>query len=138
DMASMTDREQGGRMTDIKTLASECRAAATAIAGSPTEAKNASSRAMADASSADEATILAANARDLEAASAKGIGSAMLDRLRSDASRSQGIAAAVREVAELPDPVGQVTRAYDRPNGIHVERVRVPLGVIAMIYEARP
>lgn len=125
-------------MTDIKTLALECRAAATAIAGLPTEAKNALLRAMADALLADEATILAANARDLEAASAKGIGSAMLDRLRLDASRLQGIAAAVREVAELPDPVGQVTRAYDRPNGIHVERVRVPLGVIAMIYEARP
>lgn len=125
-------------MTDIKTLALECRAAATAIAGLPTEAKNALLRAMADALLADEATILAANARDLEAASAKGIGSAMLDRLRLDASRLQGIAAAVREVAELPDPVGQVTRAYDRPNAIHVERVRVPLGVIAMIYEARP
>ncbi len=125
-------------MTDIKTLALECRDVATAIAGLPTEAKNALLRAMADALLADEAAILAANARDLEAASAKGIGSAMLDRLRLDASRLQCIAAAVREVAELPDPVGQVTRAYDRPNGIHVERVRVPLGVIAMIYEARP
>lgn len=100
--------------------------------------KNTLLRAMADALLADEAAILAANARDLEAASAKGIGSAMLDRLRLDAARLQGIAAAVREVADLPDPVGQVTRAYDRPNGIHVERVRVPLGVIAMIYEARP
>ncbi|NCT71893.1 MAG: glutamate-5-semialdehyde dehydrogenase [Xanthomonadaceae bacterium] len=125
-------------MTDIKTLALECRDAATVIAGLPTEAKNALLRAMADALLADEAAILAANVRDLEAASAKGIGSAMLDRLRLDASRLQGIAAAVREVAVLPDPVGQVTRAYDRPNGIHVERVRVPLGVIAMIYEARP
>ena len=112
--------------------------AATAIASLPTQAKNALLRAMADALLADEAVILAANARDIEAAAAKGIGSAMLDRLRLDTARLQGIAAAVREVAELPDPVGQVTRAYDRPNGIHVERVRVPLGVIAMIYEARP
>ncbi len=125
-------------MTDIKTLALQCRDAATAIASLPTEAKNALLRAMADALAADEAAILAANGRDLEAASAKGIGSAMLDRLRLDTARLQGIAAAVREVAELPDPVGQVTRAYDRPNGIHVQRVRVPLGVIAMIYEARP
>lgn len=125
-------------MTDIKTLALQCRDAATAIASLPTEAKNALLRAMADALLADEAVILAANARDIEAAAAKGIGSAMLDRLRLDTARLQGIAAAVREVAELPDPVGQVTRAYDRPNGIHVERVRVPLGVIAMIYEARP
>ncbi|WFC43450.1 glutamate-5-semialdehyde dehydrogenase [Pseudoxanthomonas sp. SE1] len=125
-------------MTDIKTLALQCRDAATAIAGLPTAAKNTLLRAMADALLADEGAILAANARDLEAAAAKGIGSAMLDRLRLDTARLQGIAAAVREVAELPDPVGQVTRAYDRPNGIHVERVRVPLGVIAMIYEARP
>jgi glutamate-5-semialdehyde dehydrogenase len=137
-MGSMTDREQGNRMTDIKTLALQCRDAATAIASLPAEAKNALLRAMADALLADEALILAANARDIEAAAAKGIGSAMLDRLRLDTARLQGIAAAVREVAELPDPVGQVTRAYDRPNGIHVERVRVPLGVIAMIYEARP
>ncbi|UOV05808.1 glutamate-5-semialdehyde dehydrogenase [Pseudoxanthomonas sp. F37] len=125
-------------MTDIKTLALQCRDASAAIASLPTEAKNALLRAMADALAADEAAILAANGRDLEAASAKGIGSAMLDRLRLDTARLQGIAAAVREVAELPDPVGQVTRAYDRPNGIHVQRVRVPLGVIAMIYEARP
>ena len=125
-------------MTDIKTLALQCRDAATAIASLPTQAKNALLRAMADALLADEAVILAVNARDIEAAAAKGIGSAMLDRLRLDTARLQGIAAAVREVAELPDPVGQVTRAYDRPNGIHVERVRVPLGVIAMIYEARP
>ena len=125
-------------MTDIKTLALQCRDASAAIASLPTEAKNALLRAMADALAADEAAILAANGRDLEAATAKGIGSAMLDRLRLDTARLQGIAAAVREVAELPDPVGQVTRAYDRPNGIHVQRVRVPLGVIAMIYEARP
>nr|WP_298152921.1 glutamate-5-semialdehyde dehydrogenase [uncultured Pseudoxanthomonas sp.] len=125
-------------MTDIKTLALQCRDASAAIASLPTEAKNALLRAMADALLADEAAILAANGRDLQAASAKGIGSAMLDRLRLDTARLQGIAAAVREVAELPDPVGQVTRAYDRPNGIHVQRVRVPLGVIAMIYEARP
>jgi len=125
-------------MTDIKTLALQCRDAATAIAGLPTAKKNTLLRTMADALLADEVAILAANARDLEAAAAKGTGSAMLDRLRLDASRLHGIASAVREVAELPDPVGQVTRAYDRPNGIHVERVRVPLGVIAMIYEARP
>ncbi len=125
-------------MTDIKTLALQCRDAAQAIATLPTDAKNALLRAMADALLADEAAILAANARDMEAAAAKGTGAAMLDRLRLDAKRLRGIADAVREVAELPNPVGQVTRAYDRPNGIHVERVRVPLGVIAMVYEARP
>lgn len=122
----------------ITQQALQCRDAAHAIASLPTEAKNALLQAMANALLADEAAILAANAKDIEAAEAKGIGTAMLDRLRLDGVRLQGIAAAVREVAELPDPVGQVTRAYDRPNGIHVERVRVPLGVIAMIYEARP
>ena len=122
----------------ITQQALQCRDAAHAIASLPTEAKNALLQTMADALLADEAAILAANAKDIEAAAAKGIGSAMLDRLRLDGARLQGIAGAVREVAELPDPVGQVTRAYDRPNGIHVERVRVPLGVIAMIYEARP
>ncbi|CAN7266373.1 glutamate-5-semialdehyde dehydrogenase [Pseudoxanthomonas sp. LjRoot143] len=122
----------------ITQQALQCRDAAHAIASLPTEAKNALLQAMADALLTDAAAILAANAQDIEAASAKGIGTAMLDRLRLDGVRLQGIAAAVREVAALPDPVGQVTRAYDRPNGIHVERVRVPLGVIAMIYEARP
>ncbi len=124
--------------SDIKTLALQCRDAAHAVAGLGTDAKNALLDAMAAALQADAAAILAANAEDLAAAAAKGTGSAMLDRLRLDDKRLAGIAAALREVAALPDPVGQVTRAYDRPNGIHVERVRVPLGVIAMIYEARP
>lgn len=124
--------------SDIKTLALQCRDAAHAVAGLDTDAKNALLDAMAAALQADAAAILAANAEDLAAAAAKGTGSAMLDRLRLDDKRLAGIAAALREVAALPDPVGQVTRAYDRPNGIHVERVRVPLGVIAMIYEARP
>ncbi len=124
--------------SDIKTLALQCRDAAHAVAGLCTDAKNALLDAMAAALQADAAAILAANAEDLAAAAAKGTGSAMLDRLRLDDKRLAGIAAALREVAALPDPVGQVTRAYDRPNGIHVERVRVPLGVIAMIYEARP
>ena len=124
--------------SDIKSQALQAREASLAIAQLPTAAKDALLRAMADALEADAATILAANARDLEAAVAKGVGSAMLDRLKLDDKRLRGVADALREVAALPDPVGQVTRAYDRPNGIQVERVRVPLGVIAMIYEARP
>ena len=124
--------------SDIRRQALDCRDAAHAVAAMSTGAKNALLDAMAAALEADAGAILAANARDLEAAAAKGTGSAMLDRLKLDEKRLAGIAAALREVAALPDPVGQVTRAYDRPNGIHVERVRVPLGVIAMIYEARP
>ncbi len=124
--------------SDIRRQALDCRDAAHAVAALSTGAKNALLDAMAAALEADAGAILAANARDLEAAAAKGTGSAMLDRLKLDEKRLAGIAVALREVAALPDPVGQVTRAYDRPNGIHVERVRVPLGVIAMIYEARP
>ncbi|MCR6684822.1 glutamate-5-semialdehyde dehydrogenase [Pseudoxanthomonas sp.] len=124
--------------SDIRTQALQAREAALAIAQLPTAAKDALLRAMAQALEDDAEAILAANARDIEAAATKGTGSAMLDRLRLDPKRLRGVADALREVADLPDPVGQVTRAYDRPNGIHVERVRVPLGVIAMVYEARP
>ncbi len=125
-------------MSDIQQQALQCREAAQAIAQLPTASKNALLRTMADALEAGRATILAANARDMEAAAAKGIAGAMLDRLKLDEKRLAGIASAVREVAELPDPVGQVTREENRPNGIHIQRVRVPLGVVAMIYEARP
>src|SRR5690606_5272992 len=95
-------------------------------------------RDMADQLLADGPAILAANAQDLAGARDKGVGEAMLDRLRLDQARLAGIADALREVAALPDPVGQVTRRETRPNGIQVERVRTPLGVVAMIYEARP
>jgi glutamate-5-semialdehyde dehydrogenase len=95
-------------------------------------------RSMADALEAQSDTILAANAEDMKAAREKGIGEAMLDRLALDPGRVKGIAAALRQVAELPDPVGQVTRSEQSDKGFSIERVRVPLGVIAMIYEARP
>jgi glutamate-5-semialdehyde dehydrogenase len=124
--------------SSIRAQALACRDAAQTVAALSTDAKNALLRAMADALQADADAILAANAGDLRAAEAKGIGSAMLDRLMLDPQRLAGIADALREVAELPDPVGLVTRRDVRPNGIKIERVRVPLGVIAMIYEARP
>jgi glutamate-5-semialdehyde dehydrogenase len=125
-------------MSDIKSQAIACRDAAQAVAQLSTGDKNALLRAMAAALEADEASILAANARDLTAATEKGITGAMLDRLKLDPKRLAGIAQALREVAELPDPVGLITRRDTRPNGIGIERVRVPLGVVAMIYEARP
>ena len=125
-------------MSDIKSQAIACRDAAQAVAQLSTDDKNALLRAMADALEADEAAILAANARDLAAATEQGIAGAMLDRLKLDPKRLAGIAQALREVADLPDPVGLVTRRDTRPNGIGIERVRVPLGVVAMIYEARP
>lgn len=125
-------------MSTIQQQALQCRDAAQSIAQLSSDAKNTLLRAMADALEAGREAILAANARDMEAAAAKGITGAMLDRLKLDDKRLAGIASAVREVADLPDPVGQVTREEIRPNGIHIRRVRVPLGVVAMIYEARP
>jgi glutamate-5-semialdehyde dehydrogenase len=125
-------------MSTIQQQTLQCRDAAHSIAQLSSDAKNTLLRAMADALEADREAILAANARDMEAAAAKGITGAMLDRLKLDDKRLAGIASAVREVADLPDPVGQVTREEIRPNGIRIRRVRVPLGVVAMIYEARP
>lgn len=125
-------------MSDIRELAQQCRTAAQALAQLSSAAKAALLEGMAAALEADSAAILAANARDLAAARANGTGTAMLDRLALDPQRLAGIAAALREVAGLPDPVGVVTRDDVRPNGIRVQKVRVPLGVIAMIYEARP
>ena len=122
----------------IRAQALACRDAAQAVAALSSDAKAALLRAMAEALEADADVILAANAGDLDAARAKGISGAMLDRLALDPARLGGIANALREVAALPDPVGQVTRREQRPNGLHIERVRVPLGVVAMIYEARP
>lgn len=122
----------------IAAQAIACRDAAQALALASTEAKRSLLLAMADQLDAQAVAILEANAKDMEAAAAKGIAGAMLDRLRLDAPRLANIANAVREVASLPDPVGQQTRRETRPNGIAVSRVRVPLGVIAMIYEARP
>lgn len=123
---------------DIREHAQQCRDAAQVLGQLSSGAKAALLMAMADALDADADRILAANARDLQAAEDKGVGSAMLDRLALNPARLAGVSAALREVAALPDPVGSITRDDVRPNGIRVQKVRVPLGVIAMIYEARP
>lgn len=122
----------------MRELALAARDAAPAVAALATAAKRAALRRMADELERQAAAILAANALDVEAAAAAGRADALVDRLRLDAARLAGVAAGVRAVADLPDPVGQVTRRETRPNGIRVERVRIPLGLIAMIYEARP
>lgn len=125
-------------MSDIKTQALACREASLTLAQLSSADKAALLEAMASALETQQDAILSANEQDLQAAREKDIGSAMLDRLMLNPERIAGIAAALREVAALPDPVGQVTRSDTRPNGIQVSKVRVPLGVIAMIYEARP
>lgn len=125
-------------MSGIEQQARACRSAATVVAGLDAGQRAALLQAMAAALESHAGQILAANARDVAAARAKDVGSAMLDRLALDPARLFAMAEALREVAGLPDPVGQVTRDEVRPNGIRVQKVRVPLGVIAMIYEARP
>jgi len=122
----------------VRTLAERARSAAQAIAALDGEGRLALLNAMADSVEAGSQDILKANAVDMDRAKAAGTTGAMLDRLRLDEQRVAGIVTAIREVAGLPDPVGQVTRSDVRPNGLVVEKVRIPLGLIAMIYEARP
>ncbi len=122
----------------VREQALACREAAQAVAELDAAARRRLLEGMADALAADEAAILAANAQDMAAAAARGTAPALLDRLRLDAARVAAMVAGVRHVAGLPDPVGQVTRSERRADGLLIERVRVPLGVIAMIYEARP
>lgn len=125
-------------MSDIQSRALACRDAAPQIASLDADAKRTLLHEMASALERHVEAILAANARDMQHAADKGVQGAMLDRLRLDAARVAGVAQALRQVAELPDPVGVVTRRETMPNGISVERVRIPLGVVAIIYEARP
>jgi glutamate-5-semialdehyde dehydrogenase len=122
----------------IDRLARAGREAQRKLALLSTEQKAGALRAAAAALRADEAAILAANARDVTLGESKGLSGAMLDRLRLDAKRLAGIADAVEQVAGLPDPVGQVIDRAERPNGLALSRVRIPIGLIGIIYESRP
>lgn len=125
----------------MKTLiesAAAAKAAGTAVAQLTTEQKNAALLAMADALEANCDEILAANAADMERERANGMSSDMLDRLMLNEKRVADMALGLRQVAELPDPVGEVMREWTRPNGLTIRKVRVPMGVIGIIYEARP
>ncbi|MBE6956276.1 MAG: glutamate-5-semialdehyde dehydrogenase [Ruminococcaceae bacterium] len=113
------------------------RGAKPAMALADTERKNAALRAMADCLLAAEDDILAANVLDLQAAKGT-VSDVMLDRLALNRDRIAGMADGIRQVAGLPDPVGQVLRRVERPNGLVIERTAVPMGVIAIIYESRP
>jgi glutamate-5-semialdehyde dehydrogenase len=127
---------------DTKTLmlglGRAARAAARELAIAPTAARNAALSAAARAIRAATPAILAANARDLEAARAAGRPASFVDRLALDETRVEAIAQGLEEIAGLPDPVGAVTAEWTRPNGLHFQRVRVPLGVIGIVYESRP
>ncbi|MFC5738314.1 glutamate-5-semialdehyde dehydrogenase [Sinirhodobacter huangdaonensis] len=122
----------------IDTMGAAARAAAAELAYAPAAAKEAALTAAADAVLANMAGILAANAEDMAFGTEKGLTPAMLDRLKLDEGRVASIVAGLRAVAAQPDPVGTVITEWDRPTGLHIQRVRTPLGVIGVIYESRP
>lgn len=122
----------------LERMATGARAAQRALARLSSDEKAQALRVAAESLRNAQTDILAANAKDIEAGKAKGLTKAMLDRLRLDPDRLSGIADAVAQVADLPDPVGQVIDSTQRPNGLKLERVRVPIGLIAIIYESRP
>jgi glutamate-5-semialdehyde dehydrogenase len=119
-------------------VARRSKVAATILATAPRAAKDAALLAIADALEARTDEVLAANAADVERGRADGVTDAFLDRLRLDAARLHSIADAVRDAAALPDPVGEVVRGGVLPNGLELRQIRVPLGVVGIIYEGRP
>ncbi|WP_142849931.1 glutamate-5-semialdehyde dehydrogenase [Telmatospirillum sp. J64-1] len=119
-------------------LGEKARAAGRVLAQSPTAQRNTALTESAAALRERAAEIGAENAKDMEAGRAKGLSGALLDRLELTPGRIEAMAKGLDEIAALPDPLGQVIAAWDRPNGLHIERVRVPLGVIGIIYESRP
>lgn len=122
----------------VKAKAQAAKQAAAKLAVTSTAVKNAALLAMAAALEMQQAEILAANERDMAAATANGMKSSMLDRLKLTAERIGGMADGLRQVAGLADPVGNVIDGKTLPNGLHITKIRVPLGVIGIIYEARP
>ena len=130
------------QVQDVKTAMAElgrrARKAAGALAIAPTETKNAALTAMADAIEANSDAILAANRQDVARAKENGVAGSFIERLELNAERIKAMADGIRAIAALDDPVGDVIAAWERPNGLKIERVRTPLGVIGVIYESRP
>lgn len=124
--------------TDVASLARAAKVAARALGCAATAAKDRALEGIAARLVSEAPQIVAENARDLEGARARGLSDAMVDRLRLTPERLADMAAQVREVAALPDPIGSMDDVRRRPNGLEVGRMRIPLGVIAMIYESRP
>lgn len=122
----------------IRELARRAKAATGALAVASTAKKDAALEAAADQLESSADTILEANARDVAAALADGMEAGLVDRLRLDTGRIESMASGLRQVAGLRDPVGEITEGWVRPNGIKIEKTRVPLGVVAIIYESRP
>jgi glutamate-5-semialdehyde dehydrogenase len=122
----------------MQQLGQRARAAARSLARAETAPKDAALRAMAAEIERQRETLLSANKKDLDAGRAQGLDAALLDRLELNGARIQSMADGLRQIAQLPDPVGEITDLNYRPSGIQVGRMRVPLGVIGIIYESRP
>ena len=119
-------------------LGARARAASRALAAADTHAKNHALSAIADDLEANRSTLIAENRKDLEAGAAKGLDAALLDRLELNDARIDGMTEGLRQIAALPDPIGEIFDMKYRPTGIQVGRMRVPLGVVGIIYESRP
>ena len=124
--------------SEIYAMGEKARSAARALAILSADQKNGILRAMAQGIRSAAADILAANAKDLTAGEERGLTRAMLDRLRLDEARLEAVAAGVEKVATLPDPVGEILEEWERPSGLRIQQIRVPIGVIGIIYESRP
>ena len=122
----------------LEQIGKQAKAAARILAGADTKQKNRALETMAAAVLSDAGAILSANAADMAAAEARGMNDTMLDRLRLTQERLEGVAQGIRDIAALPDPVGRILSDEVRPNGLHLVKTAVPIGVIAVIYEARP
>lgn len=125
-------------LTPVSTLGARAKVASRVLATASTEAKDAALLAAADLLERRSGEILAGNAADVEREEAGGMAPGLVDRLRLSDDRIAGMAGGLRQVAALPDPVGEITDGWVRPNGLRINRVRVPLGVVAIIYESRP
>lgn len=125
-------------MKDLRETALAVKTASAELGFLSTEKRNAALMAVADALTAREADVLAANELDLADGRANGMSESLLDRLALTGARMESMAEGVRQLAALPDPVGEIVEEFTRPNGLRIRKIRVPLGVIGMIYEARP
>jgi glutamate-5-semialdehyde dehydrogenase len=126
------------KVSEVKELGKKAKAAAIKLATVSTAIKNQALEAMAQALVSNQGRILEANQKDLKTGEEKQIGTALMDRLMLNESRIKEMAQGLRDVAALPDPIGEIVSGWKRPNGLVITQVRVPLGVVGMIYEARP
>ncbi len=122
----------------LKSLGTKAQTAKTVLQGLTAEQKNHALTQAADALVQESERILSANEKDCARAEENGMAEGLLDRLKLTGARMEAMAEGLRQIASLPDPVGEVMETFDRPNGLHIEKVRVPMGVIGIIYEARP